>query len=147
MHWIINSCIRAVFHAKEVKDCFLIVYLWERNTSPPHVNLEPTDSLPAEIQAFRSIIFIDASMPLNRERNFKITISFGSFIFKIAKENFYKHFARTMFKFGKEILKNDSLHPEQKLSVIGSRDGYFLLSHHSTCHISKDFTSQGVNNL
>lgn len=147
MHWIIKSYIQAVFHAKEVKDCFLMVYLWEPNTSPPHVSLEPTDSLPAEIRAFRSIIFIDASMPLNREHNFKITISFGSCIFKISKENFWKHFAQTMFRFGKEILKNYSLHPEQKLAVIDGRDVCFHLSHHSTCYMSKDFTSQGVNSL
>lgn len=87
-HALNNELIHSSFHAEEVKDCFLMVYLWEPNTSPPHVNLEQTDSLPAEIQAFRSIIFVDASMLLNREHNFKITISFGSCIFKMSKENF-----------------------------------------------------------
>lgn len=73
------------FLQKKKKKCFLMVHLWEH---PTHVNLEPKDSLPAEIQAVRNSIFVDASMLLNRKHNFKITISFGSYIFKISKENF-----------------------------------------------------------
>jgi len=53
----------------------------------------------------------------------------------------------SMFRFGKEIFKNYFLHAEQKLAVTDGRDGLFLLSHHSTHQISKDFTSQGVNSL
>lgn len=137
----------AAFHGKKVKNFFLMVCLWERNTSSLHISLEPTDSLPAETHTFRTIIFIDPSTLLNRKHNSKITIFFGSCIFKIPKENFLKCSAQTIFIFGKYILKTDSLHPEEKLAVFGGRNGHFLLSHYCKTHRSKDFSNQQVNNL
>lgn len=72
---------------------------------------QPKDSLPAEMQVVRNSVFVGASMPLNREHNFKITISFGSHIFKISKENFWKHFAQICSDLEKKFLKNYPLHP------------------------------------
>lgn len=66
-----------VFHAQRSQRQFSPVeFVRNQHLTPTHHSA--ADSLPEEIQAFKIIILINSFMLLNREHNFKISISFGS---------------------------------------------------------------------
>lgn len=122
-----------------------MVYLREPNTSSLHMSLQPTDSLPAETQAFRTIIFIDASKLLNRKHNSKITIFFLDCAFSKYPKKTFEFFLLRQYSYLENIFKKYFFTSRGKARSLSGRNGHFLLFHYSKTHISKDFTNQLVN--